>query len=1350
MSIIETKLFKDRIETPELITNEILLNGRPVSDALFEGIVRTTLIDSREELRKLGNTPTHYAAQQVVGWKMQLGEQTHDYAIRQVTLRRCDTTGDAYALNNNVFMYIDCVNQEGTIIKTVYSLNSTRQVSGDNNQTTWTFPEDFILIPEYTELRFYFTSISGQRQTDKKVRSSYMKVGQNGGKLHVNGWQTLYPNNLGWKDFTTDFNIRCEKVYSGLQDHVRNDQIHLTPDFIERFNEVEQITKQNNFVSNISKQLLKIQTEQYSTLGEDYTVTDRGKSDAYAIELSKQHFTPNATSTTKYIIEKISLPFIGGNTDQSYMCVQFFNSQNNIIDTKFSSNTQVQSGNGINQFVFEKLVIPNNYTYARIYYTQNNTDVPVLGATRSQVVNCKKLRIRVLSLKTDDTNYTFDTDECQVISYENNTDDTASRKTYNNWRAKIDIQAIKYTNHFENLDIHVSTEQKNKWNSYQQSIQEAIQSRDEIQTHINDNDIHVIGEDKERWDIHTNNTDIHVTQDDKERWNNIEIPQPIVYTEGNNIAISNENVISVVTTDVLDNSDAIPTSKAVYDTFYEDKSFNNFNSSIYTAKADTVGTVVLSKKHFISGGRITKVSVPHGNTREDLDNGEGGYLVIEVFAEDTTQADGYDKTNPIHRYYADEYYAYKNRLNEGKYEWTFNNTECIIPKDYKVVHLSLVIQNTTIPAVGSNNNAKFRVNCLAKNDNKNEDVVFEEDDECRVYWKGNTNGGNYVAIVNVDYVVDKLDAANVTEIKNSLENHLNSDVHLTDTQKEAIDKVSTIETTINSHVGDDTHLTAEQKEDIARIDSIEANASLIAPLSIDFNNHINDDDIHFSQSLIMDGAKGQMEERTFDLSQGISQINAAQGIAYTQICAEHTLPSGSYLKTVTVPQNHDRTDYTNEEVYLVIYGDTTGSDSWDFITMSTNKCLQDAGGTDMVFTFPQDIDLGAYKKYRFFYVISNENVTPSLPTTGSAFNGVKMAFPSRRIDDNCMVMQTNGTWVSRYTFPAIITYEIYGEDIVPHKNNEDRHVTQQIKSDIASTISAFGDLSTSFESHINDSDIHVTLEEKDTLSRLAKQDLIAEVEEQVDLVRTTLDNHIGNFEEHMYQYGLHLTQTEKNFNNSITKIDTKISDIESVMSQYTTYELFSAFDNPNYVVHTDGRCTATCIQLSRRHFISGDIKFIEISHQDGNSTNGMRLCVIVYAEGEDENTEKTLTDCIFSSNTQNQSGAAGKMIFQFEKLTLPDNYAFVKLFFAKSTDTFPIHTDTNTVHTPRIQVLRNKSADNFNEYADDECKIYTNTGTANWYAAIGAGYLTYPFKNYKTLLDRIIALEARVNELENS
>jgi hypothetical protein len=262
---------------------------------------------------------------------------------------------------------------------------------------------------------------------------------------------------------------------------------------------------------------------------------------------------------------------------------------------------------------------------------------------------------------------------------------------------------------------------------------------------------------------HVINEDIHVTLEDKARWDNIvipeipEIPEPITYTAGDGIDIT-DNTISVITTDVIEESDKIPTAKALYNTFYGTRTFNNYDSSKYTQSADTVGTIVLSKKHFIKEGKITKIAIPHD---KNIDNGEGGHLVIEVFAEDSSKTDGYDKANPIHRYYSDNYYAYKMNTQNGKYEWTFNNTECLIPSDYKVVHLSLVTNDTIVPSIGSSKNNKFRINCLAKNGNKNEGVVNEEDDECRVYWKANNNpnvgGDNFVAIVQVEFIGNKLD-----------------------------------------------------------------------------------------------------------------------------------------------------------------------------------------------------------------------------------------------------------------------------------------------------------------------------------------------------------------------------------------------------------------------------------------------------------------------------------------------------------------------------------------------------------------------------------------------------------------
>jgi len=559
----------------------------------------------------------------------------------------------------------------------------------------------------------------------------------------------------------------------------------------------------------------------------------------------------------------------------------------------------------------------------------------------------------------------------------------------------------------------------------------------------------------------------------------------------------------------------IPTSKAVHDVFFENKTFNNYDASKHTYLADTVGTIVLSKKHFISGGKITKVTVPHGTTQNDLTNGQGGFLVIDVFKEDNSYTEGYNINSPSHRYWADEYYAYKNRLNEGHYEWTFNERDCIIPNDYKVVHLSLVVDEANVSKVGvtSSSNAQFRINCLAKNGNRDEGVIYEEDDECKLYWQGGANGANRVAIVEVEYEVKTLDVSKITELSSTLENHISSDVHLSSSDKTNISKVSQLETSINGHIGDASHLTSAEKE------------------------------------------------------------------------------------------------------------------KWD--------------------------------------------------------------------------------------------------------------------------------------EHVNDTDIHVSMEEKDTLARLAKEDLISEVEDKIDLVRTTLDEHIGDFEEHVYKYGLHLSDTEKNFsrvdtkvNEEVTNLQTKVNEAIDTLSLFTKFgqfERFSSLDNPNYGVQDGGKTNATAFDLSREHFTTGDIKTVEVHHLDGDDVKNIILCAVVFKKGETNDTPKTLDDCIYSTNTQNQidGNYSGKLIFQFDNLILPDDYEFVRFFFAKNKTTFPANNNADTVHSVRIQVLRNLNADSWDEYNDDECKIYTTSSSANWYIAISCSRIYYPYSDIKTIFERIASLETRVNELEN-
>jgi hypothetical protein len=94
----------------------------------------------------------------------------------------------------------------------------------------------------------------------------------------------------------------------------------------------------------------------------------------------------------------------------------------------------------------------------------------------------------------------------------------------------------------------------------------------------------------------------------------------------------------------------------------------------------------------------------------------------------------------------------------------------------------------------------------------------------------------------------------------------------------------------------------------------------------------------------------------------------------------------------------------------------------------------------MVFEFKKDTDIGLYKKYRFFYV-TDVSTTPQLPKTGQNYTGVKMAFPSRDIDKDCHVIQTNGGLAERHTYPAIISYSSLESTL--HIENEERHITPE-------------------------------------------------------------------------------------------------------------------------------------------------------------------------------------------------------------------------------------------------------------------------------------------------------------------
>ena len=294
---------------------------------------------------------------------------------------------------------------------------------------------------------------------------------------------------------------------------------------------------------------------------------------------------------------------------------------------------------------------------------------------------------------------------------------------------------------------------------------------------------------------HIDNKDIHVTLEDKERWDNIEIPDVEHYTAGKGIDIT-DDAISVITTDVMEESDKIPTSKAVFDEIYDTQIFTNLDRTKHTIGQDSVGTIVFGRKHFISG-IVSKITIPHDNKTGD-GAGQNGYLAIQVFDEKLDE-NNQSVLEQVAIYYSSEEEQYNT--TKGKYEFLFDNVE--IPENYKQVHLTVVENDTIVPSPTSSGNRQIRLYCLAKYDDKNETVVYEEDDECYVHWKTNTNGtsaggANYVAVVEVerkkpcyDVVNEKIE--NITDYKSNISSIVYATTDFlpsgTDEQEDSVQKI---------------------------------------------------------------------------------------------------------------------------------------------------------------------------------------------------------------------------------------------------------------------------------------------------------------------------------------------------------------------------------------------------------------------------------------------------------------------------------------------------------------------------------------------------------------------------------
>ncbi len=102
-----------------------------------------------------------------------------------------------------------------------------------------------------------------------------------------------------------------------------------------------------------------------------------------------------------------------------------------------------------------------------------------------------------------------------------------------NWRA-LDAVVGGYNTHIANLNIHVTTADKNSWNGHVANGDIHVTASDKTgwNNHVANNDIHVTAADKTGWNNHVGNSDIHVTAADKTNWNGKADDTGVVHKSG--------------------------------------------------------------------------------------------------------------------------------------------------------------------------------------------------------------------------------------------------------------------------------------------------------------------------------------------------------------------------------------------------------------------------------------------------------------------------------------------------------------------------------------------------------------------------------------------------------------------------------------------------------------------------------------------------------------------------------------------------------------------------------------------------------------------------------------------------
>ena len=289
--------------------------------------------------------------------------------ITSVSVRKKegDTYGELPLATNPAWLYATCYDENNNVIKVVFSHNNTTQ-NPNERVTSWNF-DNFFITSDINTIEYRISFTDGVQEKRGKIRSASIRA--NGNKITKEGWFTVDGANKK-ATFITDVLIDYERLA-----HSDNVITHLLT-----FNSDDGM---DNYTAN-------------------------------GFQLGRLHLKPGK-------IRKILIPYNSSPVESEgtfYLAVQIFKHGDIDTEQENKSNEETiysslpfsmyRNSNGYYSFVFDNLIIPEDFRYVRFMFTTSK-DLTPNGITMS---NTNVMRLRPIKRGEDFLN--FDTDECCIIS----------------------------------------------------------------------------------------------------------------------------------------------------------------------------------------------------------------------------------------------------------------------------------------------------------------------------------------------------------------------------------------------------------------------------------------------------------------------------------------------------------------------------------------------------------------------------------------------------------------------------------------------------------------------------------------------------------------------------------------------------------------------------------------------------------------------------------------------------------------------------------------------------------------------------------------------------------------------